>query len=97
MKSPILRRRALERLYQKALRLLREDEGRFEVDPDIDFEKRAKEFVASMSGYTQTLLVYHVKEQHGHDAFEEFMWLFSPLAASIFSLEEALLQADAFA
>lgn len=86
MKNPIRRTRALERLYQKALRLQREDAANPNLDLDPD--ERAEYFVRSMSGKTKTLLTYHVKERHGRDAFEEFTWLLPPLAACIFALED---------
>lgn len=90
MKNPVLRARAIERLYQRVLRMQHEDAAN--PDPDLDPDERAERFVRSMSGSTQTLLTYHVKERHGHDAFEEFTWLLPPLAACIFSLEDAFMR-----
>lgn len=95
MKNPILRKRALERLYQKALRLERDDQDKLiTMDPELavefDEEKRAKEFVASMSDSTLVLLGLHVREQHGLDALEEFSWLMPSLHGTVFALQSAL-------
>ena len=95
MKNPVLRTRALERLYQRVLRLQREDAGN--PDPDLDPDERAERFVCGMSGMTQTLLTYHVKEKHGQEAFEEFTWLLPALAACIFVWEDVVLREEALA
>jgi len=94
MKNPILRTRALERLYQKALRLQREDEVKFDVtdDSDFDYEARAKTFVASMSNPTQVLVATHVQERHGLDALDDFSWLMPPLAGCVFALQATLMR-----
>lgn len=90
MKNPVLRSRALERLYQKALRLLREDEAKFDVDPDLDFEARAKEFVYSMSSSTLVELGIHVQQRHGLDALDDFAYLMPPQHGMVFALQAAL-------
>lgn len=90
MRNPTLRARALERLYQKSLRLQREDEAKFDIDSDIDFEKRAKDFVASMTSSTQVVLAIHVQERHGLDALDEFTWILPAQVGMTFALSSAL-------
>lgn len=90
MKNPSLHTRAFERLYQKMLRLLREDEAKFDADPAVDFEKRAKEFIASMSTRNQVLLAVHVHEHHGLDALDELSWVMPQISRSMFELQAAL-------
>jgi len=93
MKDMLLQARALERLYQKTLRLLQEDEDRLNVDPSIDSERRAKEFVASMSASTQALLVFYIQEWYGLEDLEEFLWLMPPVRPHPSSSEAVLRNA----
>ncbi len=93
--NPRRRQKALERLYQKALRLLQEDEAKYDadLDPEFDDQARATAFVASMSPKTLTLLNYHVLEQHGNEAHEEFTWLMPALAGMLFTADVAFRKA----